>query len=36
LWGLKHLNIKSDDVVLDVGCGGGININRMAKHAKKY
>lgn len=35
LWGLKHLNIKSDDVVLDVGCGGGININRMAKHAKK-
>ena len=35
LWGLKHLNIKSDDVVLDVGCGGGININRMAKNAKK-
>lgn len=35
LWGLKHLNIKSDDVILDVGCGGGININRMAKNAKK-
>ena len=35
LWGLKHLDIKSDDIILDVGCGGGININRMAKHAKK-
>lgn len=35
LWGLKHLDIKGDDVILDIGCGGGININRMAKHAKK-
>lgn len=34
LWGLKHLNIKPDDIILDVGCGGGININRMAKKAK--
>ena len=35
LWGLKHLDIKGGDVILDIGCGGGININRMAKHAKK-
>lgn len=35
LWGLKHLDIQSDDVILDVGCGGGININRMAGKAKK-
>ena len=34
LWGLKHLDIKPDDIVLDIGCGGGININRMAKKAK--
>lgn len=35
LWNLKHLDIKTDDIVLDVGCGGGININRMAEKAKK-
>ncbi|MEE0902007.1 MAG: class I SAM-dependent methyltransferase [Methanobrevibacter sp.] len=35
LWGLKHLDIKADDIILDIGCGGGININRMAKYAKK-
>ena len=35
LWGLKHLDIKPDDVILDVGCGGGINIRRMAEKAKK-
>ena len=34
LWGLKHLNIQPEDIILDVGCGGGININRMAKKAK--
>ena len=35
LWGLKHLNISPDDIVLDIGCGGGMNINRMAQTAKK-
>ena len=35
LWGLKHLNINPDDIILDVGCGGGINIKRMAENAKK-
>ncbi len=35
LWGLKHLNIKENDIILDVGCGGGININRMASNAKR-
>ena len=35
LWNLKPLDIKPDDIVLDVGCGGGININRMAEKAKK-
>ena len=35
LWGLKHLNISEDDTILDIGCGGGINIKRMAENAKK-
>ncbi len=35
LWGLKHLDISPDDVILDIGCGGGINVNRMAQKAKK-
>ena len=35
LWGLKHLNISPDDVILDIGCSGGLNINRMAQTAKK-
>ncbi|MBR0471495.1 MAG: class I SAM-dependent methyltransferase [Methanosphaera sp.] len=35
LWGLKHLNIQTNDTILDIGCGGGINIKRMAKNAKK-
>ena len=34
LWGLKHLNIKNTDIILDVGCGGGINVKRMSKQAK--
>ncbi|WP_298501192.1 class I SAM-dependent methyltransferase [uncultured Methanobrevibacter sp.] len=35
LWGLKHLDISQEDIVLDIGCGGGINVNRMAQKAKK-
>jgi ubiquinone/menaquinone biosynthesis C-methylase UbiE len=32
-WGLKHLNIKNHDSILDIGCGGGVNISRMLKKA---
>lgn len=35
LWGLKHLDISQEDIVLDIGCGGGINVNTMAQKAKK-
>lgn len=28
-WGLSHLEFKSTDHVLDIGCGGGANIARM-------
>jgi ubiquinone/menaquinone biosynthesis C-methylase UbiE len=32
-WGLKHVNVKSDFVILDVGCGGGKTISRLARRA---
>jgi ubiquinone/menaquinone biosynthesis C-methylase UbiE len=32
-WGLKHVTIKSDSVILDVGCGGGQTISRLARRA---
>jgi ubiquinone/menaquinone biosynthesis C-methylase UbiE len=32
-WGLKHVGIKSDSVILDVGCGGGKTISRLARRA---
>jgi SAM-dependent methyltransferase len=31
LWGLTHVNIEPDYVVLDVGCGGGKTVNRLAQ-----
>lgn len=30
-WGIKHLNIKKDDAILDIGCGSGANIERFLK-----
>jgi len=30
-WGLEHVSIKPDFVVLDVGCGGGKTISRLAR-----
>ncbi len=30
-WGLANVKIVSDDVILDVGCGGGKTINTLAK-----
>lgn len=33
LWGLKHVNIEPYYVILDVGCGGGKTISRLAQKA---
>ena len=30
-WGVSHLDIGKDDVILDIGCGGGVNIERFLK-----
>ena len=30
-WSLSHLKILKEDIILDIGCGGGVNINRFLK-----
>lgn len=29
-WGLRHVSVKSGDTILDVGCGGGATVARLA------
>lgn len=29
-WGLRHLSIRADDTILDVGCGGGRTVAKLA------
>lgn len=33
LWGLKHVDIEPDHMILDVGCGGGKTVSRLAQRA---
>ena len=35
LWGLMHVEIELDYVILDVGCGGGKTVSRLAKKAPR-
>ena len=30
-WSLSHLDISGSDVILDIGCGGGVNVDRFLK-----
>jgi ubiquinone/menaquinone biosynthesis C-methylase UbiE len=32
-WGLSHISINRNDVILDIGCGGGRTVNTLAKIA---
>ncbi len=32
-WGLSHISINKDDIILDTGCGGGKTVNTLAKTA---
>lgn len=34
-WGLSHVTIKEDDTILDVGCGGGRTVSKLAARASK-
>ena len=33
-WGVSHLDIADDDVIIDIGCGGGVNVERFLKMTK--
>ena len=33
-WGVSHLDIAYDDVMIDIGCGGGVNVERFLKMTK--
>ena len=32
-WGLSHASIRSQDIILDVGCGGGRTLSKLAEIA---
>ncbi|HTX77495.1 MAG TPA: class I SAM-dependent methyltransferase [Terracidiphilus sp.] len=34
-WGLSHVSVNASDVILDVGCGGGRTIAKLASKASK-
>ena len=34
-WGLSHIDLSTDDTVLDIGCGGGNTLARMAERVTK-
>ena len=34
-WGLSHFNFNENQTALDVGCGGGITVNRISKKVSK-
>ena len=34
-WGFRQFSVPDDAEVLDIGCGGGLNIKRLLKKAKK-
>jgi ubiquinone/menaquinone biosynthesis C-methylase UbiE len=38
-WGLQHISLENQQTILDIGCGGGRTIHKLAaiaKHAKVY
>ena len=34
-WGLSHVSIKKDDTILDIGCGGGRTVSKLAARASE-
>ena len=31
VWGVSHFEVNEDDIILDIGCGGGRNLERFAE-----
>lgn len=34
-WGFSHIKINSNDICLDIGCGGGANVKRLLERSEK-
>lgn len=34
-WGLSHASVREQDIVLDIGCGGGRTVNKLAAMASQ-
>ena len=34
-WGLRQISVQDRDIILDVGCGGGKTVNKLAAAAKR-
>lgn len=34
-WGISYLTIKEDDIILEIGCGGGKTVSKLAKIARE-
>ena len=34
-WGISHLDIKKEDIILDIGCGSGANLARFLEKSEK-
>jgi ubiquinone/menaquinone biosynthesis C-methylase UbiE len=34
-WGLRHISVQERDTILEVGCGGGKTVNKLAAAAKR-
>lgn len=35
LWSIDHININEDDIILDIGCGSGLNVKRLHEKSSK-
>lgn len=34
-WGISHLDIQKEDIILDIGCGSGVNVERFLEKSER-